>query len=300
MKRLIAIALLVASSRACAGTAPANGFYLASGPAPAMIETQDEHGMPLGPLQQLKIESGNLLSWDNANTRFFLGLSIPPQEGLGPSSYVLVVDGTAYRQYGSGGSGGKTTSICFWVSGENNAKQVSKYLHTPVVERQHPGHRLLVSFTPTKHEFSAGEEVTVVFHIKNVGTSTVCFMDDVHYIGRRKGQYTFSASFSGMPVQDIGMNVPFGFISQLSGAHLLKPGETFEDEVNLSRWFSFDKTGTYYIHGAYRLDMKDANSLSPPTVENLEAMALRTIWEDYASADFAVDIKAVSDHRAGR
>lgn len=42
---------------------------------------------------------------------------------------------------------------------------------------------------------------------------------------------------------------------------------------------SFDKTGLYEVHGSYYLDFNDP-----------DAESLRTIWEDYISADFTLKI----------
>jgi hypothetical protein len=61
---------------------------------------------------------------------------------------------------------------------------------------------------------------------------------------------------------------------------VLKPGDVFEDVISLSKWFPFDKAGTYEIHGSYYLDFHDPG-----------AEWWRTVWEDYVSADFLVTIK---------
>jgi len=67
----------------------------------------------------------------------------------------------------------------------------------------------------------------------------------------------------------------------------LSPGEVFEDKISLSKWFAFDKPGMYVIHGSYYLDFHD------PDAESL--LWWRTIWEDYASAEFTVRIKETNE-----
>ena len=50
--------------------------------------------------------------------------------------------------------------------------------------------------------------------------------------------------------------------------------------ISLSKWFSFDKAGTYDIHGSYYLDFQDPG-----------ADSWRTLWEDYVSADCLLTVK---------
>jgi len=54
----------------------------------------------------------------------------------------------------------------------------------------------------------------------------------------------------------------------------------FEDKVSLQKWFSFTESGIYEIHGSYYLDFQEP-----------EDGPWKTIWEDYASADFILKIK---------
>jgi hypothetical protein len=283
MKAFATTMLLLVGACALGADQPGDGIYLWSkdGSAPP-ITSQAGKKIFLGARQDLKIQSLDLSSRNNANTRFYLSLTLPYDKNIGPSSYILIVSGTAYEQIASGAlqenaSQEKTSSISFRISGDKSAQQVSQYLKTPIVYRKHPRHNLLVSFTPTKQEFSIGDEVTATLRITNVGTNTISFLQGGRNRAARDNQYVFCARYKLQQVEDIGTS---GHEGGVGGYRVLKPGEVFEAKISLSKWFSFDKAGTYEVHGSYYLDFNDP-----------DAESRRTIWEDYVSADFIVIIK---------
>jgi hypothetical protein len=61
----------------------------------------------------------------------------------------------------------------------------------------------------------------------------------------------------------------------------LAPGKTFEDTVNLAKWFEFKEAGAYEIHGSYRLNIQVSGNLTKPYVQ----------WTDYAETDFVVTVE---------
>lgn len=283
MKAFTTTMLLLVGACALGADQPGDGIYLWSkdGSAPP-ITSQAGKKMFLGARQDLKIQSLDLSSQNNANTRFDLSLTLPYDKNIGPSSYILIVSGTAYEQIASGAgrenaSQEKKSTISFRILGDENARQVSQYLKTPIIYRKHPRHNLLVSFTPTKQEFSIGDEVTATLQITNVGTNTISFLQGGRNRAERDNQYVFCARYKLQQVEDIGTS---GHMGGLGRWCVLKPGEIFEDKISLSKWFSFDKAGTYEVHGSYYLDFNDP-----------DAESRRTIWEDYVSADFIVIIK---------
>jgi hypothetical protein len=277
MKTLVATLLLV-SAYALSADQPDDGFYRRAQGEPApWTMSQDGQKLFLGSKQDLKILKSEISSQSNSNDLFHLYLTVPYDENLDPGSYVLMVAGTAYRQTGSGSSPKETSSLSFYISKEENAKQVSRYMKTAIVYRRHPRHNLRTVFIPTKREFEVGEEVTATLQIKNVGTNSVSFMKGGRNRAARDNQYVFSAWYNGKQVEDIGTNVHFGGMAL---RRVLKPGEVFEDVISLSKWFSFNKAGMYEIHGSYYLDFNDP-----------DADTWRTLWEDYVSADFLLTIK---------
>jgi len=274
--------LLLVSTSVLSADQPDDGIYLRAHSEPApWIKSQDGQKLFLGAKQTLKIQKSELFSQNNGNTRFYLSVTIPYDESIGPSTYILIVAGTAYGQSGSGASQKKTSSPSFYISEEKNAKQVSEYMKTLLLYRRHPRHNLLVSFTPTEQEFSVGEQVTATLQIMNVGTMSISFMKGGRNRAARDNQYVFSARHGGKQVDDIGTSYHFG---GLASRRVLKPGEVFEDKISLSKWFAFDKAGMYEIHGSYYLDFNDPN-----------AESWRTIWQDYVSADFTVLIKETNE-----
>ncbi len=282
MKRFFTTLLLLVSTSVLGADQPNDGIYLRAQGEPApWIKSQDGQKIFLGAKQTLKIQKSELSSQNNGNTRFYLSVTIPYDESIGPSTYILIVAGTAYRQSGSGSSQKNTSSLDFYMSEETKAKQVSQYMKTPIVHRRHPRHNLRVSFTPTKQKSSVGEEVSATLRITNVGTNTISFMKGGRNRAARDNQYVFSARYNGRQVEDIGTSYHFGGIAV---RRVLKPGEVFEDKISLSKWFSFDKAGMYEVHGSYCLDFNDP-----------DAESWRTIWEDYVSADFTVRIKVANE-----
>ncbi|MCE9584544.1 MAG: hypothetical protein K8T20_18805, partial [Planctomycetes bacterium] len=83
------------------------------------------------------------------------------------------------------------------------------------------------------------------------------------------------ASDGDKALPDIGSDQHFGGLSVI---HELKPGEVFEKEVDLAKWFSFVKAGVYFVHGSYHLDFFETKTYTQP------------VWEDWATADFEVRI----------
>lgn len=279
MKRiLVMLFLLFASACAVGADPPDNGIYLREQGDPApWIMSQDGQKLFYGARQDIKVQESALVSQDNANSGFYLSLTVPYNAAIDASTYILIVDGTAYRQSGSGASQEETSSISFYIAGEDKARQVAAYFGTPLLYRRHPRHALLVSFTPAQQEFSVGAEVTVTLRIANVGTNQIAFMQGGRNRAERDNQYVFAARYRGKQVEDIGSSDDFGGMAVRC---ILKPGEVFEDEISLSKWFAFAEPGMYEVHGAYYMAFVDP-----------DADSWRTTWEDYASADFFVTIK---------
>lgn len=282
MRKLILMAALCISAFSLRAGEPENEIYQRSQDTSAvLVTTQDGQEVYLGKKRTLEIREAEMFSQNNENTRFYLSVTIPYDASLGPSSYILFVDRTAYRQSGSGSSQNETSSLSFHVSGDDKAKQVAKHFGTSVRYRRHPRHHLQVSFIPAKQEFEIGEDVTVNLRITNVGTNAVSFMKGGRNRAARDNQYIFSARYRGKQVEDIGISYHFG---GLAVRRVLKPGDVFEDTISLKKWFSFEEAGMYEIHGSYYLDFN-----------NPEDDSWRTIWEDYVAADFILRIKEASN-----
>jgi hypothetical protein len=255
-----------------------NGIYERSqDTSGSLVKAHDGQEVRLGTRRALQILKAEMYSQNNERTRFYLTVTTPYDPSIGPSSYILFVDGTAYPQVGSGSSREETSSLSFDLTGGDRAQQVAKYVGTSVPYRRHPGHQFQVSFIPAKPVFDTGEEVIVTLRITNVGTNAVSFMQGGRNRAARDNQYIFSTRYQGKQVEDIGTSYHSG---GLAVRRVLQPGDVFEDKVNLNKWFSFKDAGIYEIHGSYYLDFQDP----------ADDASWRTIWEDHASADFVVTI----------
>ena len=255
-----------------------NGIYERSqDTSAALVRAQDGQEVRFGKRATLQILKTEMFSQNKENTQFSLSVTIPYDPGLGPSSYILFVDGTAYQQRGAGSSQKETSSLNFYITGDDKAQQVAKYFGTSLRYRRHPGYELQVSFIPAKPEFETGEEVIVTLRITNVGPKAIAFMQGGRNRAARDNQYIFSARYQGKQVEDIGTSYHFG---GMSVRRVLEPSEVFEAKVSLQKWFLFKEAGLYEIHGSYYLDFQEP-----------EDGPWKTIWEDYASADFILKIK---------
>lgn len=295
MMRNIATAILLLVSGCAFGSDQfADGIYLRAeeGPAPEIV-CQGGHKGFLGARQDLNILKVEFIPYNNSNTLFGLRLVVPFDESIKGGSFILLVAGTAYLQHMLGAPGMDAfrehmsgynkdkSSLGFNVIGGDEAKEISEFFNAPLSLRTDPGYNLLATFTPIKPEFDPGEEVTAILRLKNAGTNTVAFQKGGRMYGRDT-QFSFSAQYLGKPVEDIGAD--YGIGGGGSGTWMLEPGEVFEDTINLSKWFTFDRPGLYEVHGSYYLPFRDT-----------DIFVCGTIWDDHVSADFSVKINTDVD-----
>src|SRR5215467_11002483 len=153
MKKLLLIGVLCFSALPALAAQVENGIYERSqDTSGVLVRAQDGQEVRLGKRATLQILKTEMFSQNKENTQFSLSVTIPYDPGLGPSSYILFVDGTAYQQRGAGSSQ-KGSSLSFYIRGDDKAQQVAKYFGTSVRYRRHPGYELQVSFIPAKPEF---------------------------------------------------------------------------------------------------------------------------------------------------
>ncbi|NNJ27632.1 hypothetical protein [Alienimonas chondri] len=273
-------ALLIAASLLLGADPPADGFYRLSSDADApAAKIVDGRALPLGKQREFAVQSVQLISQNNENDRFWLSVTVPFDADLEPNAVVLIVDGQAFPQTGSGSNQQETSSLHFFIPGEKRAERVATFLNTPVLRCKHPGHRLLVTYTPAEESFAVGaKEIPVTLRIENVGDAPFAFQQGGRNRAARDNQYTFAAYRYGTPVADVGTTQHHGGMSVL---RTIQPGEAFEDVIDLRKWFAFDEPGHYDIHGAYYLSFHDPDD---------EGYFVQ--WEDHASAEFTVRVEA--------
>jgi hypothetical protein len=174
---------------------------------------------------------------------------------------------------------GRLISMGATVEDPKVVPQIAQYLHAKITKRRHPGHRMLVEFIPDKAEFALGEPVTVKLRITNIGDRDFAFIEGGRQRGARDNQFAFSAELIGKKmIPDTGDPLHLGGLGSLV---TLKAGQSHEIAIDLTRWFDFKQTGMYLLRGSYHMDFFE------PTSEDLDP-----IWEDYACAEFTIQIKS--------
>jgi hypothetical protein len=217
-------------------------------------------------------------SQSNDNTRYYLAIPAATSFSLPCTQIGLIIGGKTIRFNSQGLSkSGGYSSMETQIEGRELARRVAEFFHVDVIERKHPGHRMLVAFLCDKKEFPAGGPVTVKLHISNVGDTAFAFIQGGRQRGPRDNQFAFSAELVG------GKMVPdSGDPRNMGGIGIpvtLDPGQSHDVPVDLTNWFHFQPGGMYNIRGSYHMDFVDPR-----------AHDLRTIWEDYACAEFTVEV----------
>ena len=219
-----------------------------------------------------------IISISNDNSRFQLQLERQAPFPVEYGSLVLCVAGRAVRFDSYGTSNGRAFTYSGTFKGEDTARVYGAFLKTTPRLRTHPGHLLLVRFRPLKPSASAGEAFVVTLELKNVGSRAVSFLVGGRNRGERDNQFGFTASDGVHIIPDTGSPIHFGGLGYF---HTVKAGEVFAKEVDLAKWFRFDRPGTYTVVGSYYLEFRD--SVEPGHF---------VIWEDYPTAEFLVRVEA--------
>ncbi len=297
IRLLIAVTVLAgnaASASSTDGNAPTNTndaiglYYVDSDSSARVLRTEGGSPALLGEKTNIKILRAKVYAEDNANTAFAVRLDTtdfpfhPTSEHDKPIA--LRVGSRCYGQYGAAGSEGIGNVMQFKIHSRKDAEAVAAGLGVQCVMRVPPGYKLLAEFIPQEPAYTTNEPVFVTFRLKNLDDRTVIFMRGGHQRGPRDDQYGFCARLQCSVIPDIGNPCNMG---GLGVDVYLRPGNVFEDQVELTSWFTFSKPGTYSIHGWYLLPFLRAG-LSPETGS---WGSDNEIWDDYAAGDFSVEVK---------
>lgn len=134
MKTLIVALLFLVNSPAIGIDKPVDGIYMLSQDDTGLvIKGKDGSELHIGGRVNLEIRNMELYSLNNENTEFRLKVTIPYDEGPDILSFILIVDGKAYLQDSSGGSGNTLRFFGFAISREDNAKRISEHMRTPLL-----------------------------------------------------------------------------------------------------------------------------------------------------------------------
>ncbi len=256
-----------------------NGLYFITDPGKGpSVKALDGVEINLGEqLTTAPIKKIYFKSLNNDNTAYQLMLQKTNPFSDRDTLFALYVDGYCMRFNGSGSSNDQTFDISGQFDSAQAADVFTEFFHTLPLKRTHPHYALTTKYVPSKESFSTDEPLPVTLEITNVGTAPVTFQVGGKNRGERDNQFGFTA-YDGMnAIPDTGNPVHFGGISFNK---TLQPGETFTKEVDLRKWFTFPKAGTYEITGTYSLSFFD------------QALTdyFFVVWEDYATASFYLRI----------
>jgi hypothetical protein len=262
-------------------------YYVSASATGQTLKKCDGTSVSLGKRAEIQIHYARIYSRNNANTEFevYLETSAYPVDsktGVILEPVVLRVGDHVYSPSGGSGTTGSYNTISFDIRDRSEADAAAKSLSADYRLRNPLGYRFLTQFIPVQSQFTTNQPVLVKLKVKNLDDRTIAFQRGGHQRGARDNQYRFQAMLYGQPVVDSGNPINFGGLCRIVS---VEPGKEFEDQVDLRKWFKFDKAGTYFIHGFYQLDFfslgEKADGLAP----------WNWIWEDYAAADFQVVIK---------
>jgi hypothetical protein len=226
-----------------------------------------------------QIKQTTIASQSNDNRHYALAFRADNSFSL-PCTQIGLIVGKQTIRFNSQGmdNQGRFTSMETTVDDPDVIPQIAQQFHAQVLKRRHPGQQMLVQFIPDKAEFKVGEPVTVKLRITNVGTREFTFFEGGRQRGARDNQFAFSAELVGSKmVAETGDPMNFGGMEM---SVTVKPGESHEIGVDLTRWFVFKEAETYNLRGSYHMDFV-----------NSKTDEYYTIWEDYACAEFTLKIK---------
>lgn len=274
-------------------------YYLSSVQSAPEVRTEPETWtdgaatIRVGEKASVKILKAFVYSENNANTEFRITLNtgdypIDPKSGKPSNPVVLKVGNHCYSCFGWGGkSGGPDNFLEFKAHNQDDAEAIAKSLAVPCHLRSPPGYKMFAQYLPLKTAYGTNEPIIVTFKIQNLDERTIIFRRGGMQRGSRDNQYGFRTQLSNKTVlreavPDVGNVMNFGGIS----VHVpIKPEETFEDQIDLKKWFSFDQIGNYEIHGFYYVEfyqsLLDKDTFEPET----------ELWSDYLSSDFTIIVK---------
>jgi hypothetical protein len=260
---------------------PEDGLYTSSsGTAGNWMVRVGADEYRLGVKSGLTILEKRIVAEGPDNSLFRLALTVPYDENKASTSALfslfLVVGDTAYRTYGTTTRGTDSPLVYFQIPGEEQAKSVARLFDIPLRRFSRPDYKLSVSLTPTRQSFKRGEAITARLRVVNNGSDFIQFRN--LSFGSKRDDYTFTARRNGQPVTDISFIGDRGGTSSLES---LAPGTTFEDTVNLGKWFDFTESGSYEVQGSYTMNIRYPRNTDTGLAS----------WTEYAKSDLAINIE---------
>ena len=265
-----------------------NGLYhLSTQENAPTIRLANGSSVRLGDKAIIQIFKARVYSLNNDNTNFLVSLTTA-EEGnnnknlIVSGPVVLRVGDRGYSFAGGNGYAGRYDEMQFQIPNEDEAKAAAKWLSVECTLRADPGYKIHTEFVPAKSEFHTNEPVLVRFVMKDVDTRMITFARGTQHRSSRNNEFGFSAKLDGKPVPDVGDGEDYG---EFVGMVDLGPGKAIEEQIDLKKWFAFDRPGIYAIQGSYGL----AFYRRGVAAELFSGWSI--MWTDNAAADFTVVVK---------
>ena len=266
--------------------AQADGLYLRSPTAtPTSIVTLDGKTIFLGEPFTEKIDAVTLISQNNANTIYQLNLkqNKPYSTQASDNERELVLQGKCLRFNSSGGDPTQTDFSTDEISDLDFVTKAAAFFKIAPEPRHHPGHQFTARFVVDSNGYALTDPIAVKLELTNCGTQSF-YIEQPSVPAGMLDVFSFTA-FGYGPQWDSKDNAvpnqPYscGAIDMMSQRVEIKPQGTRSIPVNLAQYLIFKKSGTYYIRGVYAFKILSQDK------------GYRTIWDEYAAADFSLKIK---------
>ncbi len=237
-------------------------------------------------LQRLTDQFGlaTIQSDSNDNTHFHIYLKKvgPLNEEYRPGHYAFVIDGICLMVSGHQEPDQEgLMEMSANIASRKSADKIADRLGVIHRLRAHPGHQFETTFNSVEKSYLPNEPIVLEMKIQNVGDVPFSFYDGGQQRGARNNQFGFAAfrnSGDGEGVPDTGDPNNFG---GMAGLRKLKPGESFQKQVDITKWFDLSQPDTYKISGRFEMELHDP-----------EEESYFVLWDDIAQADCQVLIES--------
>tara|TARA_R100000789_G_C3021935_1_gene153682 strand:- start:3211 stop:4059 length:849 start_codon:yes stop_codon:yes gene_type:complete len=274
------LALLVACS-ATAAELP-NGIYSVdsndSDSGNTVTRADSQEPIKLQKLLASGLGTPSLISTSNDNESFRLTLSKagPFRQDIKSTHQAAYIDGVCVIGTGQVLDNQQRSTLVGYFNSIDNANKVAKAFSIKPKLRQHPGHKVIVKWTPQKPSFNPNDPIELTLTVMNVGKVDINFIAGGSQRGARDNQFAFIAHSdyrNGKAVPDTGDPVNFGGIGSFVN---LKPNESFTKSVDVSKWFRFTESGSYQLTCMYHIEMSSDDG---------------DLWDDFLTGQCLVRIK---------
>ncbi len=136
-----------------------------------------------------------------------------------------------------------------------HAKIVSRSFHAPIARRIARPFALSARFEAQSPSYSPGEKVLVRMHAANVSKLALSIDRPWNTVDGRD-RYEFVGFKEGAQLLELKPTGAFGGGDRAQQLTELEPGASFEELVNVSKWFAFDSPGTYDVDASYELHIE--------------------------------------------